>query len=251
MECEQQIINDEDEDHGIENDDGDGSEFSMLLADIVHTVSNLYELSFVIRNRRSKQSKYRKAESFQLGCENSGVDGLQYFHRYDRMHVLELMDEMRRDEKRNLRPDPAPTTTASITERLTQGLTKRRRQFRYWENHDMKLSAQPLMTGIGPSDGAQANEIPRPTVATDAATESTPGKTAASKTEATHFEQLLVSQDPDARSTASFASTLYDVAGNEAPFPSPPKVTDGQNGFKCPYCQLLCPLKDLIPRRWR
>lgn len=250
---DQHISDDEDEYDALDDVVDDGSEFSIRLADIRHTINNLYELSFVIRNHKSKQSSYRKAESYRSSSGTTATDSLQCFHHFDRMHVIELINEMRRDGNRELRRDPMPTTTDALIERLVQATDKRRRQFYYWERHNKKLKAQVPVSEAGPSKEPHADEASRPIVSTAAITDSFPGNTQTilSKTVATDFEQRPVHEGLDTMSIVSFASTLVDIAGNEARFPDPPKVAVGQNEFECPYCHVLCPAKDLVPGRWR
>jgi hypothetical protein len=248
IDVDQHISDDEDEYDAL--DDDDGSEIMIRLADIIHTVNNLYELSFVIRNHKSKQSSYRKAESYRSSTEATNTDSLQCFHKFDRMHVVEFIDEMRRDGNRAIRPDSMPAKTKALIERLVQATDKRRRQLHYWERHEKKLNAQWPTSETGLLNEPHADEIYRPVIRSSAITESYT-KPILSDTDATDFKQRNVHQGLDTMSMASFASTLVDMAGNEARFPDPPKVDEGVNEFKCPYCHVLCPVKDLVPRQWR
>jgi hypothetical protein len=247
-----QITDEEDECDAFDDDIAeDEGELMIRLADIRHTVDNLYELSFVIRNHKSKQSNYRKAESYRSSSDDT--DSLQCFHRFDRMHIEELINEMRRDGNREVRRDPMPDTTKALIQRLVQASDKRRRQFFYWERHDKKLNAQVPTAEAGLLNEPHANETSQPVIRKSAIPESEAGntRTMLSGTEATDCRPHGMHQGLDTMSVVSFASTLVDIAGNEARLPDPPRVAEGRIEFECPYCHVICPVKDLVPGRWR
>lgn len=249
----------DDTDDEEEECEGDpSSELAARLGAIKRTIDNLYEVSFSIRNHRSKQSGYWKAESYGAGPKGTTPDIVEQTAVFDREHVKELLREMRLDEHRTERPSTDQHEDELLINRLTQGISKRRRQLLYWERHSQKLAFQPIDCGIPDASRPgtqQETQMPDSrNVSLDAPRRDGRPITIFSKTVATDYERLQseAACDTGSLGKASFASTTADLEGNEAQFPGPPKSDKDQNGFVCPYCHVLCPEKDRkIQRRWR
>lgn len=135
----------EDEDDFFSDDDdeeeADGSrkELTMRYEEIVDIIDNLYKLSVRIRTPTIR-SRSLKAASYQPKDRDTGVDILSSYAQYDRQHVHELLRSLRDPYIGDSRLDDD-----YMEYRLAQGITLRRRHFKYWKRHRDKLSAPTIL----------------------------------------------------------------------------------------------------------
>lgn len=76
------------------------------------------------------------------------------------------------------------------------------------------------------------------------------GKTLLSGTEATQHHQSL-DELVDNKSVTSYAITVKDIHGKGVDLPPPPKATNGDKDFECPFCYIICPARYGRGRAWR
>jgi len=134
-EDEDDFFSDDDE----EEADGSRKELMMRYEEIVDIIDNLYKLSVRIRTPTIR-SRSLKAASYQPKDRDTGVDILSSYAQYDRQHVHELLRSLREPYIGHSRLDDD-----YMESRLTQGITLRRRHFKYWKRHRDKLSAPTIL----------------------------------------------------------------------------------------------------------
>jgi len=208
------------------------TELDQNLLSLKRTLDNLYKLSFLIRNPKSRQSTLQKAESYGKNSDGDIFQHLQAAH-HDRAACF--IGQLREDSGCGDSLS-SPDHDSTLLYRLSQASSKRQRQFAYWEQHSRKLSA----------------EVP-PTFSKEAQTEGvldlshlqSGPDTIVSGTEATSVHVV----DYDAQSLAPSASTARGLDGTRVPLPKAPKLADGQAEFQCPYCYVWCPASER--HRWR
>ncbi|OCL09406.1 hypothetical protein AOQ84DRAFT_388198, partial [Glonium stellatum] len=196
---------------------------------------------------------YGKTAEDPYATQEREVDIFDVYGICDRLHMVELF----RGLKIATSPDQPPVNK-TIFERLVQGITKRRRQIRYWSRHAEKLAAGsflhdvrlevPQLSRIKPSDEnhTEAEEIstkePAPIIA--------PSTIFPTTEVSASYNQKLASV-PDSSSVVSYASTAWDIQGRGVELPPPPREAALGNDFVCPYCSILCPAKHGQGRSWR
>ncbi|KAH6622381.1 hypothetical protein C7974DRAFT_398175 [Boeremia exigua] len=254
---------DEDDDFFSDDDDddeADGSrkELTMRYEEVVDIIDNLYKLSVRIRTPTIR-SRSLKAASYQPKDPETGVDVLSSYAQYDKQHVHELLCSLRKPQVGDVQLDDD-----YLVSRLAHAVTLRRRHFKYWKRHRDKLSvstileqeheihAEPTKEGITLTLTNQIAEVesPSPVPALAALPSQRTGRTMLSGTEATHHHQSLDDM-VDMKSMTSHAVTVTDIHGKSVNLPAPPKCTDGDRDFECPYCYIICPARYGRGRSWR
>jgi len=201
------------------------------LSSLKHTIDNLYKLSFLIRNRKSKQSAALKAESYKKFTEQ-GTDLFELFEHHDRERAYNFVQQARVESSCLTNPG-IDGEDESLFGILSQASSKRRRQFAYWEAHSKKLASDhttttPRITMQGTRAGTVA---------------------AMSGTEATPLPYATEMSAEEARSVATSVSTAWGLGGTKAVFPKAPNSIGGQTEFECPFCHIWC--QDAERRHWR
>ncbi|KAI0127543.1 hypothetical protein BJ170DRAFT_377180 [Xylariales sp. AK1849] len=269
------------------------TELGQNMSEIIDILSNLFKLSFKIRNPATRSTEHSvlraltHKEIIQLD-ETTSIDLMQIYSEFDRSHVEESFQEMRRSiqkAKVTHEPDsvnveagsdgPAnlnighPETALQVDdpnhymiERWSKSITNRRRYFAYWRRHARKLAKtdweemeaeQPFPkqpnTSSSNFNPTQAQEQINLSSQRIVARSAT-GKTILSGTEGTTYDRKL-GDDIDAQSTVSYASTAYNIDGSTAELPSPPVTQPGQSEFTCLYCWVVCPLRHKNGKSWR
>lgn len=223
--------------HSSSSDDSPNlaTELNQHLLSLKRTIDNLYKLSFMIRNSRSRQGTLQKAESYGKNVDGNGGDLFQHLQAGHHDRATCFIRQLR-EESGCANPSNSPEHDATLLDRLAQASSKRQRQFAYWEHHSQQLSAEAPSNSsvIGQTEGVLDLSHLR----------AGPG-TIVSGTEATSFQVI----DHDAQSTALSASTARGLDGTRVPLPKAPKLNDGQAEFQCPYCYVWCPASER--RRWR
>ncbi|KAF1362179.1 hypothetical protein EJ07DRAFT_58890, partial [Lizonia empirigonia] len=255
---------DEDNDDGFfseddEEEEAEGSrkELKMRYEEVVDIIDNLYKLSVRIRTPTIR-SRSLKAASYQPKDSETGVDILSMYALYDKQHTEELLRHLRQPHIGGVQIDDG-----FLASRLAQGVTLRRRQFKYWKRHREKLSVSTLSeenaVQIGrPIEQAKQHLLndavevlsPQNVISKSYAPSQRTGKTMLSGTEATHHHQSL-DDIVDTKSVTSYAVTVTDIDGKGVSLPPPPKHADGERDFECPYCYIICPARYGRGRSWR
>lgn len=258
---------------------------------IIQILSDLFKLSFKIRNpaTRSSGQSVLKPLLFKKPVrvdDNTTVDLLACFAEFDRRHTEEAFRELRRsvhgrprledvypaldsptdsETKEISSPPPAPVDSQRIesdedlpdylTERWSKSLTNRRRYFAYWRNHAQKLAKEEEEE----ADSVEAQPPPMPMPATIAEVEPiAPAVVAASLAGITILSATegstydrKLDDGIDTVSVVSYTSTAFNIDGTVADLPRPPSIQAGQSEFRCPYCWVVCPERHAIGKSWR
>jgi hypothetical protein len=148
-----------------------------------------------------------------------------------------------------------PAAEEVIRQRLAKSIAQRRNQFAYRRKHQQKLATKqieirPAPTGPATEPGdAESSKIPPHTA-------SMPGQrmiqigilsnTSASVPDPEHLRRRM--ETPSSKAPTVF-SAITTQAG-ELPIPPPPKIDSG-DVFQCPYCFILCPVREAEEKYWR
>jgi hypothetical protein len=209
------------------------------LLSLKHTIDTMYKLAFLIRNRKSRQSGFRRAESYGRNFEGPGTDLFGQYELYDRDRAASYIKQSRLDSGCHSEQVSHSDDTA-LLDQLSQASSKHRRQFAYWASHNQKLNSQ------GAEDPPQ---LPHASDLLAQARVVTGSGTVASGTEATSFHQSTAAMDHYAHSVALSASNATGLDGSKVPLPRAPTLVDSQTEFRCPYCHVDYPVAEL--QRWR
>lgn len=117
-----------DDDDDEDEDSGSRTELDMRLAEIVDIIDNLYKLSVRIRTPTIR-SRSLKAASYSPKDPETGVDLLGVYADYDQLHVKELLALLRQQYSQDVNVEDYEYLNA----RLSEAITLRRRQFKYWK----------------------------------------------------------------------------------------------------------------------
>ncbi|KAK2053279.1 hypothetical protein LY76DRAFT_609253 [Colletotrichum caudatum] len=219
-----------DSDADSSSDDEDGintrTELGQNTVAIRQIVSDLFKLSFQIRNPATRFDRSHIEEAFYVAVHHTSPT-------YD-SRAESNADKTSPPLKVHDRPITAPEEIQRdfLIDRWSRALTNRRRYFAYWKNHAMKLAREDK--GKAPDVAKSEQEgwikpqsaaIPGPitalvaTVVTPAAAASSlAGKSIHSGTEASTYN-LKLDDEIDASSVVSYASTAYDIDGTVADLP--------------------------------
>lgn len=265
-------------DSGSEDSECKTSDLDSLVVTIREFVSNLYQLSFRIRNSKTRPSKasfYKEIDS-ESGCELFG----DCYAKHDLDHVHELVKDLRQGSRsadddetllqrlhvtegeldfsvENLRLESSNPYDDVLLQRLALANTTRRRKMRYWQNHAKKL-AFTSAPAILPPDPQKAQEKSHQAASSpgevDLGRKPAPislGKSIYTTTEATEPTSDLDLTPLETESVISVATTAYDLEGRVANLPPPPREAAEDTDFTCPYCRVLCPSRHGNGRAWR
>lgn len=210
--------------------------------DIEGVIHRLNRLSTAIRKSGKHQSDGR-AEEFEPKDED-GEDMTPEFKRFAAAVI-------RRD---------IPQATEFLRERMLESVTRRWRRFLYRRSHQAKLSR-----------GAKQLKTILPTVAQQLPQEKYIGDRSETRTPVSKVATPKLGQSPAPAMSSTNASTLKSkgfstvtpsvdnssrvtrssIQGNKLDIPKPPKSTIKNNVFECPYCRILCPVKEASGSRWK
>ncbi|KAK3341839.1 WD40-repeat-containing domain protein [Lasiosphaeria hispida] len=290
---------DSSDDSSIDGKDGQGgenqvnirTELGQNMSEIIHILSDLFRLSFKIRNpatRSTTQSALKALlhkEMIQLD-EATSIDLLASYASFDHGHVQESFRELRRSVRGGAEASqpanpaefgatpasPARPNTGSaevedgatghhLIERWSKSITNRRRYFAYWRKHAQKLARdegetvedQPLPRQLN-SLLADANTIQAATPI-NSLSQLTAVPSIAGKTILSGTEGTVYDRkldaDIDTQSMISYTSTAYSTGGSMADLPPPPSTKPTQSEFTCPYCWVVCPVRHAKGKHWR
>ncbi|TGJ70079.1 Checkpoint kinase 2 [Orbilia oligospora] len=251
-----------------ESDDEPPKELVLHMASIKEILSDLYMLSFRIRNSSTRPTStlridlYTEIEHIHDGGTTHTVDKLAAYTEFDKRHIEDLLLQLRRDAANEMQEKPSkiPEITdgdSYLIERLVATMDKRRRFLRYWQRHAKKMAEIPKeaeiimkpqsMSKLQPEKSLVLLDNPgkrvqfAPTIA---------GKTIFSKTEATRFDKRL-DDTLETRSVISYASARVESDGGEIELPPPPVAVSKGTEFMCPYCGIMCPARHGKGAAWK
>lgn len=209
-----------------------------------------------------------KAASYHERVATSGLDLFaDYYATYDRNHVISLLAALREDGQpthppfiswyERLTDQPLPDDKSWI-DLLTSAITKRRRQFRYWQRHRQKLGGEekpkalPTYLVLVAAD-ARAENAPGklPSATGDNKSQSAVEKSVHASTQATEYKPKSALNDIETQSVISFATTARDIKGRSVNLPLPPRAARDDRDFECPYCHVICSARHGTGKAWR
>lgn len=217
------------------------TEIEGLLLNMENTIDSLYQLSFLIRNNRSRRSAFRRAETFGKNTDGQGKDIFEFYQVHDRNRAVDFIRHIRVNNGSENYP-ALPLEYERLIDQLAQASSKRRRVLFYLEQHGDKLDAD--LGKSPPKASLNDNSSSEPQVGAE------PSIIGAS-TEATSFYRDTPIRGDDAHSQGFSISTGTAFDGTENSLPKPPNLARGKKEFECPYCHTWCPAEDTDPRRWK
>lgn len=191
----------------------------------------------------------RKPAPYDRLLRSAKID-TKFYEFFDQRHVLEKF----------------PRADLALIERLGRAITKRRKYFKYREQHRQKLSQQRrpdlvVSTG-GETSGPGRKEEDGPSVhekaievVSDIWTTSLVQSSGAnqSTTASTLFVPVTAplntqsfDQQSDAGTQTSYG-TVSSIRPDRLSLPPLPRSSDGGREFECPYCFTICQLRSLDP----
>ena len=212
------------------------TELQQLQHSIATFVSNLYKISIIIRQRPTPHDRNTKA--FKIDTS--------FYEVFDKAHVKEKY----------------PDAKEALTERLGLANSRRRKYFKYREQHRQKLSRQDPTknappAGISDRDGHnQVNQDMPPGEQKTApsvvqpVSEIQPSATVQS-TRASTFHAHDISpinihtleQRSEAGTNTTFGSVSSSSRQERLTIPPIPESAQDGRDFECPYCYTICCLK--------
>ncbi|KAF8846476.1 hypothetical protein BDZ45DRAFT_546876, partial [Acephala macrosclerotiorum] len=210
--------------------------------DIEGAIDRLNRLSTSIRRLGIHQSDGR-AEEFIPKDEN-GQDMTPGFKRFAALVIG-------RD---------IPQASELLRERVLESVSRRWRRFLYRRKHQEKLSrvakhveitlptiSQPLHPERNTEDLCETQALVSKEDTPEADQSSAPAmsSTKASTLKSKELSTVAPSEDNSSQITRS------SMSGNKLDIPKPPKSSIKNNVFECPYCRILCPVKEASGSRWK
>lgn len=241
---------------------------------IQEIVSNLFKISFKIRNTSTRPHSTARIKRYTETDEETGIEKFKAYKEFDRRHIEESLRQLRREAADQMHKDPSDIVDMTeadqyLLDRLVTTMNHRRKLLRYWQKHAKKLAQVPTEIAADPEILLKAPQpepstkskapdathtvptlasYPERTVQFDVAT--TVGGSLLSKTEATPFDIRLDNAE-DAKSAISYATIYDDTHGSRVKLPRPPAVASEGSEFLCPYCGVVCPKHQGRGQGWK
>jgi hypothetical protein len=237
-----------------------------LLEDVIDIVDRLYRLATKIRNPSTRLST-SKALTFKKIDDETGIDLIKQYTKFDTVHMEELFWDYRSVELkdpweipeefrgRERKPGVLTTDERNLLERLAKANTHRRQQFGYWSRHrtkNAKESTKALETvGVTrPKPGPKQGQLP------NAGSFNPPpsSKAFSRPTTATQLQNPSAIKIDDGASTMSVRTIPPHAQGahdKHVEVPEPPSSLKGLRYFSCPYCFTICSQSTLKKDSWR
>ncbi|KAL9632427.1 MAG: hypothetical protein Q9204_003801 [Flavoplaca sp. TL-2023a] len=219
------------------------TELQQLQHSIATFVSNLYKVSIILRQSPTPHDRNTKA--FKIDTS--------FYEVFDKAHVKAKY----------------PDAKEALTERLGLANSRRRKYFKYREQHRQKLSRQDATKNAPPagiSDRGGQNQVNQDMLpgeqktapsAVQPASEIQPSATVQSTRASTfHAHDIspinihILEQRSDAGTNTSFGS-VSSPRQERLTIPPIPESAQGGREFECPYCYTHCSLKSLDNYRRR
>lgn len=153
-----------------ESDDGEGpplpEELVLHMRTIKEILSDLYKLSFRIRNQSTRASSTLRPKLYSEVDPDTGIDKFAAYKEFDKRHVEESLLQLRKDAIWQMKKKPVESTQVTnsdryLTDRLVTTMNKRRKALRYWQRHAQKLNEMPSEA----KDAMKPRMVPKPQVA--------------------------------------------------------------------------------------
>ncbi|OAP56784.1 hypothetical protein AYL99_08896 [Fonsecaea erecta] len=228
----------------------DAGELTEGLSEIEDVMDHLYRLSFKIRNTRYR-SLNPQALLMKDEDPDTGKDLFSAYAVFDRRHVKEVLESLRRPPSpKEFQKEPAQAVHHNtvdlldtnhysvdsndyLTDRLSKAITDRRRYFRYWQKHALKLSLrmdepafQRMASGLPILKPPRSTSKPDVIVSTADNLISPDGpKRAVSGTDFSRYNTNLDDQ-LDTETVISYTTTAFDLDGKSPEFPPPPDAAE-------------------------
>ncbi|KAJ3530535.1 hypothetical protein NM208_g9288 [Fusarium decemcellulare] len=237
-----------------EDDSGHRNEIAMRMSSIHSILDDLYRLGHKIRDPNMRP-KSNKAALLEARDPESGVDLFQEVAIFDEKHIMETINQLRQGHE-----TPA-TYVDYLPRRLAAAITRRRKHFRYWERHSMKLAQSHIKSTTTQEVSPPVNTGSQPKLSSGSAThveetgkenpkQSSTQSAIPTETDATSYDAAR--DDMTERGTVvSVASTALDVDGKGVELPGPPPEAFEGESFTCPYCFVLCPARQGKGKVWK
>ncbi|KAK6541415.1 hypothetical protein TWF694_007227 [Orbilia ellipsospora] len=243
-----------------ESDDELPKELVLHMGAINEILSDLYKLSFKIRNSSTRPTSNLRIELYSEVDEETGIDKFAAYEEFDKRYIEDSLRQLRQDATKEMETiSPEITETDQyLIHRLVATMNKRRKTLRYWQRHANKLA-------VVPKEPKEIVKPPRGLELKPAYTEirsvekpgkqiqllpSVVAKTILSKTEATKFDKRL-DDVLETQSVISYASRATDIYENDVELPAPPAAAFNGPEFLCPYCGIVCPARHGERRAWK
>jgi hypothetical protein len=270
--------------------DNEMTELGMRAQSLQSLLTDLYRLSFKIRNTNLRGNA-SKALAFKQFDEESGINIFSVYEELDRRHIHEYLSSIRQTEgiKKDLSVKDNVSQTANaqwpdldentitllvkqpiktffnlendiFARRLALANTHRRQFLAYWRRHALKLSND--------HEGSLGTELPGPLGAIEAEDSLLSGQllpvlnkpglspfsqiasTIISGTDATRFDPK--NEDRlDTDTIISYATTACGIEGDAVGLPPPPPDAATKSEFLCQICHVVCPSKEGKRKEWR
>ncbi|KAL8702927.1 MAG: hypothetical protein Q9201_003907 [Fulgogasparrea decipioides] len=222
---------------GVADEAPPDTELEQLQHALTTFISNLYKISVIIRKNQAPNDRMIKAAKIDTS----------FYEFFDERHVLEKH----------------PTADASLVKRLGSAISRRRKYFKYREEHRQKLSQQKQPAGVVGHNDKKVNhpvfnesrDLPLDNIDQQRTHEGqapslvqlshTKESTTASTFYARDVSALWMEktdQVSEAGTQTSFGSTL-SMQNDSLAIPPPPNSALGGNEFECPYCYTICRLR--------
>ncbi|KAF5001849.1 hypothetical protein FDECE_10838 [Fusarium decemcellulare] len=237
-----------------EDDSGHRNEIAMRMSSIHSILDDLYRLGHKIRDPNMRP-KSNKAALLEAKDPESGVELFQEFSTFDERHIMETINQLRQGRE-------TPVAYVDyLPRRLAAAITRRRKHFRYWERHSMKLAQSHIKSTtiqeVPPPEntGSQPKPHSRPATHVEETGKENPKQSSTpsaipTETDATPYD--AAHDDMTERGTVvSVASTALDVDGKGVELPGPPPEALEGESFTCPYCFVLCPARQGKGKVWK
>lgn len=243
--------NDQDEDELLEagygvGTDGDVPDIELIFESTSDAIDRLFRLATKVRNPGIRQIAER-VYTYKDVDEETGVNVIDEYAKFDRQHVLQLFDYPRKaflNEPHDY-----------LVERLTEANVFRRQQFGHWRRRRKKLQLVPAndVSKLALSDnlsrlnlGPGAGETTEPVKALSRIATSKPYT--ASMLDPS---KIIVDHEKSTASVSEYAPTTRGLNNELVDWPSPPSKLKGKKHFECPYCFTICSSKYLERKAWR
>ncbi|KAK6501618.1 Checkpoint kinase 2 [Arthrobotrys musiformis] len=246
-----------------ESDDELPKELVLHMVSIKEILSDLYMLSFRIRNNSTRPTPALRVELYAEIDDETGKDKLAAYTQFDKRHIEDSLLQLRRDAANEMggkasTVDQINDSDQYLVDRLVATMSKRRRFLRYWLRHAEKIAEVPkdikLVIKQPTEPEPQHDKIAIP-VAKTSSQQLQPlpiiaAKSILSMTEATKFDEHL-DDKLEVQSVISYVSARVDIDGNETELPPPPIAASQGTEYLCPYCGIVCPARHGKGSGWR
>ncbi|KAL8934151.1 MAG: hypothetical protein Q9216_006048 [Gyalolechia sp. 2 TL-2023] len=207
------------------------TELEQIQHSMTSFLSNLYQISIIVR---------KNPANYDRTVRSAKID-TSFYEYYDKRHVQEKF----------------PRASEDLVRRLGTAISKRRKYFKYREQHRQKLSApqvhsriqEPLPSAqrlpvienksnspIADFEKAPADEVGTPSLRqTTSVRESTTASTLIPQPSRTPLNLETIDQQSDA-ATQTTCETTLSSAPDRLRIPEPPKGSYDAHEFECPYC---------------